>query len=154
MFLCCSHFRRASHETASLLTLSTLNGTQIVNMRFNRPAVRPCFVLLRTRCYRLDCGRRTRRRKLPQGRSRETTCWPTWRNRPRSIPIKKTWCRSRGRREVGAFHVFCKAHLALTPLKLQPNVTKRRDLSSMWVLSSGWTQPAYVTHTRRVFEKL
>lgn len=120
-----------------------------IDMRFNEPPLCPCFVLLRTRCYRLDCGRRTRRRKLPQGRSRETTCWPTWRNRPRSIRIKKTWCRSRGRREVGAFlFVLSSSFGFLTHFKLQLNVTKRRDVSSMWVLSSGRT------HTRRVFEKL
>lgn len=64
-----------------------------------------CFVLFRMRCYQLGCGRRTRPRKLPRAHFRETTCWPTWRNRPRSIPIKKTWCRSQGKREVGAFSV-------------------------------------------------
>ena len=88
-----------------------------------------CPVLFRMRCYQRGCGRRTRPRKLPRAPFRETTCWPTWRNRPRSIPIKKTWCPSLGRREVrGKIIHFVK-------LKLKCYWTLRD--SSVWVLSSA-----------------
>lgn len=54
----------------------------------------------RMHCCQLGCGRRIRRRKRRRERFRETTCWPTWRNRPKSILTKKTWSPSRARREV------------------------------------------------------
>lgn len=52
-------------------------------------------------CCRLGCARRTRQRKHQQGRFKETTSWPIWRNRPKSILTEKTWCPTLGRREVG-----------------------------------------------------
>lgn len=64
-------------------------------------------------CCQLDCGRRTRQRKLQREPFRETICWPISRNRPKSILTKKTWCRSRGRREVGISNRLCVAQSVL-----------------------------------------
>lgn len=52
-------------------------------------------------CCLLGCAKRTRQRKHQQGRFKETTSWPIWRNRPKSILTKKTWYPTPGRREVG-----------------------------------------------------